>query len=75
MILFYLHQSAHIVYQIGESDVERRPQYPDSPEKQSFHALLHKSEHMFYPATFPCLVPVTLSFRPRLRVETDFFVI
>ena len=58
MILFYLHQSAHIVYQIGESDIERRPQYPDSPEKQSFHTLFHESKHMFDPTTFLCLVPV-----------------
>ena len=58
MILFYLHQSAHIIDKIRESDVELRPQNPDSPEKQSLHALLHKSESMFYPATFPCLVPV-----------------
>ena len=58
MALLYLNQSAHIIDQICESDVKCRPQNPDSPEKQSLHALLHKSESMFYPATFPCLVPV-----------------
>ena len=58
MALLYLNQSAHIIDKIRESDVELLPQNPDSPEKQSLHALLHKSESMFYPATFPCLVPV-----------------
>lgn len=67
MILFYLHQSAHIIDKIRESDVELRPYNPYSPKEQSLHALLHKSEHMLYPATFLRLVSVAvlLFFRQR----------
>ena len=36
MTPLYLNQSAHIVDQICESDVERRPHHSDSSEKHSF---------------------------------------
>ena len=43
MIPLYLNQSAHIIDQICESDVECRPHHSDSSEKQSLHALLHEA--------------------------------
>ena len=46
-VLLYLNQSAHIVDQICESDVKCRPNYPDSSEKQSLHALFHETIDMF----------------------------
>jgi hypothetical protein len=46
MALLYLNQSAHIIDEIRESNVECRPNYPDSSEKQSLHALSHKSVNM-----------------------------
>ena len=47
MIPLYLNQSAHIIDQICESDVECRPHHSDSSEKQSLHALLREAIDMF----------------------------
>ena len=47
IILLYLNQSAHIIDQICESDVECRPQDTHSSEEQSPHALFHETVDMF----------------------------
>ena len=47
MVLLYLNQSAHIIDQIRESDVECSPNYPDPSEKQPLHALFHETVNMF----------------------------
>ena len=58
MTPLYLNQSAHIVDQICESDVECRPHHSDSSEKQSLHALLHEATDMFDAAACLRLDPV-----------------
>lgn len=74
MILLYLNQSAHIIDQICESDVESRPQDTHSSEKQSPHALFHETIDMFDAAA--CLrldtVVFFLFFCKRL-VSVSFF--
>ena len=47
MVLLYLNQSAHIIDEIRESDVECSPNYPDSSEKQALHTLFHETIDMF----------------------------
>ena len=74
MIPLYLNQSAHIIDQICESDVECRPHHSDSSEKQSLHALLHEAIDMFDAAACLRLDPVVffLFFFKRL-VSVSFF--
>ena len=68
MIPLYLNQSAHIVDQICESDVECRPHHSDSSEKQSLHALLHEAIDMFDSAACLRLDPVVFFLFVRKRV-------
>ena len=67
MVLLYLNQSAHIIDQICESDVECRPNYPDSSEKQSLHALFHESIDMFDAAA--CLTKLASTIFPSLTIS------
>ena len=76
MIPLYLNQSAHIIDQICESDVEGRPHHSDSSEKQSLHALLHEAIDMFDAVACLRLDPVVffLFFCKRL-VSVSFSII
>ena len=58
MIADNLTEAADIVHKACQCDMGFCPDYPDRPDEQAVHALLHEAEYMLYAATDFGLLPV-----------------